>query len=477
VSKDKLLRRVGLLGVALLCGLVGTTLGEAAEQPNVIVILTDDQGYGDLSCYGAEDLRTPHIDQLAADGVRCTAGYVTAPQCAPSRAGLLMGLSQNRFGFLNNSNFQNPALPQEEIAPTIGEVMQSAGYATGAIGKWHIGHVKHMKNKADVESFADQQRVCLPWNRGFDYGLIHSGGGSHYFPYSKGGKKWMTSRNREYRLAEKTETAIKPRYLENLPASTYLTDYFSKRATDFIERHDDEPFFLYLAYNAPHLPLMAKDSDLAANAHIDDKYRRNVAAMMTAVDRGVGKIRQKLASLDLTDQTLIVYLSDNGGPHKNVYDGAWSNDPWRGFKGDMLEGGIRVPFIVTWPGELDGGQTFDKPVTSLDLLPTAAANAGVSLDEQLPYPGVNLIPYLQRTKDGPPREQLYWQWGGNLVLRDGALKLIANASKSENGLYNLEENPEEKQDRQLQETTLQSRMRHNLQQWKQQSLNSIPVKE
>jgi arylsulfatase A-like enzyme len=406
---------LGSLSV-MLPGCFQSAQNTASGQPNIIVILTDDLGYADLSCQGAEDFQTPNIDRLAASGVRFTAGYVTAPQCAPSRAGLLSGVSQSRFGFLDNSNQQG--LPPADVVQTLPEQLKLLGYTTGIIGKWHIGSVGN----------AEEGWYTLPGNnpsdRGFDYQLTHHMGGAHYFPYRDDGKNWMTSRNREHRLEQKLEHEKVTRLLDDLPENTYLTDYFSEMAVDFVDRNKHQPWFLYLSYNAPHTPMIAKEEKLQKYSHIQDQTRRRLAAMMESLDDGVGLVLEALEKTGQTNRTLVFFLSDNGGPTDT---NASRNDPFSGLKGDVHEGGIRVPFMLSWPGTIPFGKVLDEPVISLDILPTSLAAAGIQ-DIPAIHDGKNLLPWLKGEAPNP-NEQLFWSWRSKSAIRIGSLKETRNGNE------------------------------------------------
>ena len=394
-------------------------------MPNILLIMVDDLGYHDLGCQGVKDFKTPNIDRLAASGVRFTAGYVTAPQCGPSRAGLLTGMHQSRFGC--KSNGSDFGIPPKVVVQILPEQLKARGYTTGMIGKWHIGFVE---NKEEGHS---TMPGLHPWERGFDYVLKHHGGMSHFFPYRKDGWKWMTDRKREPRLQQKLENEEAPTYLDGLPKDTYLTDIFSERAADFIKGHTpgagqggDHPWFLYLAYNAPHGPTMAPKAKVEKYAHIKDHRRRVLAAMMDSLDEGVGRVLKALQESGQNQNTMVWFLSDNGGVAVNGR--AWNgsrNDPFSGAKGDIFEGGIRVPFIVSWQGTIPGGRAVDGPVMSLDILPTALAASG---QEQVPaiHDGKNLLPWLTG-KGKCPNDELYWSWSNRFdAIRKGSLKEIRN---------------------------------------------------
>ena len=385
------------------------------KQPNFIIILTDDQGYADVGFNGSKDIRTPNIDRIANEGTKFTNGYVSYAVCGPSRAGLLTGRYQGRFGFGRNPvkdpTDSNAGMPLEE--QMIAEVLKPVGYTSSIIGKWHMGlHPKFHPNK-----------------RGFDhfYGFLN--GGHHYLPellihndiYSlpKGGTDYATKINHNGDVVEIDE---------------YLTDELSNEAVNFIERQQDNPFFLYLAYNAPHGPMQATKNYLDRNKHIKDKKRQTYAAMITAVDDGVGRVLNKLKELDIDDNTLVFFLSDNGGSRKYPS----SNAPLRGHKSDYFEGGIHVPFAVRWPGKIPAGQHYENPVSSLDILGTFAALAKAPIAKERPLDGVNLMPFITGDDKGIPHEVLFWRNfdQGTLATRRGDSKVI-HSQKEGDHLYNL----------------------------------------
>jgi len=430
------------------------------RQPNIIILFADDLGYADLGCQGSTDIITPNIDKMADEGIRFTSGYCTAPQCGPSRAGLISGLNQARFGYFDNKN--NRGLPGKEITPTIADYMKEQGYSTGVIGKWHLG---------DEPEFADDiVEISRPWNSGFDYVLMLNRGMSHYFPYRADGIEWMTSRDREPKLTEVKEKSRKIA-LKDYPENSYITDIFSDESVNFIERHKEEPFFLYVAYNAPHTPLIAKEEDIKANNHIADIKRRTFAAMMTALDRGVGKIRQALEENGLAENTLVYFVSDNGGPtSKNTS----RNTPLTGFKGDVLEGGIRVPFIACWPGVIPGKQVKDFPVSTLDILPTAVALAGGKLKANLDYPGVNIVPYLNGENKGVPHEELIWRWRSKTAIRQGDFKLVEPMGNLPyGGLYNLKENVKEIPETRVNDHKMETELQQKLEDWNTKMVDKL----
>jgi len=372
-------------------------------RPNILLIFVDDLGYADLGCQGAGDLKTPYIDSLARTGIRFTSGYVTAPLCSPSRAALMTGRYQQRFGHeYNTGNIQRQqtediGLPLSQA--TLADALKNHGYATGVIGKWHLG----------------AQDKFHPQRRGFDEFFGFLGGGHSYF-------EWDDSRR----------TPIL-RGIEIVRGDEYLTDAFSREAVDFVHRHKDRPFFLYLSYNAVHTPMQAPQEYLDRFPGIPDPTRRTMAAMLSALDDGVGRVLQALQEDGTEKDTLIFCISDNGGtagPNASV------NQPLRSGKGHMYEGGIRVPFIVRWPRMLPAGIVVDSPVSTLDVFPTAFAAAGGALDECSSLDGVDLSPYLKGDVMPPPHQSLFWRMGANSAARKGDWKLV-KAAPGKPELYDL----------------------------------------
>lgn len=405
--------------------LLGCILSYGSERPpNILLILTDDQGYHDLSSQGATDFRTPNIDSIAASGIRFSAGYVTSPQCAPSRAGLISGVSQSRFGFTDNNSHNG--LPPPDVVRILPEHLKDVGYTTGVIGKWHIGNLRTNQVFPGARPDDSERFTILPGNhpseRGFDYLLLHDAGMSHYFPYREDGKKWMTDRDREHRLEQMLEHESEISFLDNLPEDTYLTDYFSEQGAAFVRRHKDKPWFLFLSYNAPHAPMVAREDKLQKYAHIEDRGRRQLVAMMDSLDEGIGEVLDALVETGQVENTMVWFLSDNGAPSHINHS---RNDPFSGVKGNMHEGGIRVPFLVSWPGTITAGQVKDEPVISLDILPTSLAAAGIEIPDI--HDGANILPWLKGECDNPNHE-LYWTWRSKSAIRVGTLKETRNGN-------------------------------------------------
>lgn len=381
----------------LLPGLVAAVLvmgfgdGRAAEtrKPNIVLLVADDLGYADLGFQGVRDIPTPHLDELARGGVRCTSGYVSGPYCSPTRAGLLTGRYQQRFGHEFNPGGgvnSRAGLPLSQT--TLADRLKAAGYVTGLVGKWHLGSALEFR----------------PRNRGFDEFFGFLGGAHTYF------------------AGASTDLY---RGTEVVKESTYLTDAFAREAVSFIERHKERPFFLELAFNAVHTPMDATDARLARFATIPNQTRRTYAAMLTALDEAVGAVIDKLRLSGLEDDTLIVFLSDNGGPTMpgTTINGS-RNDPLRGSKRTTLEGGIRVPFVMSWKGKLPAGRVYDKPIIQLDILPTALAAAGVTPKDDDAFDGVNLLPFLTGSTGDAPHATLYWRLGEQAAIRRGDWKLV-----------------------------------------------------
>ena len=361
------------------------------RPPNVLVIVADDLGYGELGCQGfTQDIPTPNIDSIAANGVRFTSGYVSCPYCSPTRAGLLTGRYQQRFGHEFNPGpaaLTPPTVGLPVTETTIGDRLRAAGYATGWIGKSHQGYAPQFH----------------PLRRGFDefYGFL---GGKHDF-FSAAG--------------DPADPLV--RGTEPVAEIDYTTDAFGREAADYIERHKDGPWLCYLAFNAVHAPLQATEKYLARFAAIEDPKRQTFAAMLSAMDDAVGVTLNAIRRSGLEDDTIVVFLSDNGGPTASITSG---NGPLRGFKSQTWEGGIRVPFLMQWKGQIPAGTVDARPVIQLDILPTALAAAGVTLDDNEKLDGVNLIPFLTGGDSGDPHESLYWRFGPQIALRKGDWKLV-----------------------------------------------------
>ena len=419
----------------------------AAERPNLVLIVTDDQGYWDVGFNGCTDIPTPHIDRIADEGVRFANGYVTYPVCGPSRAGFITGRYQGRFGYRNNPTL-NPAdatagLPVEE--DNIAEVLNRVGYHSGIVGKWHLG--THPRFRPNVQGFDEF------------YGFV--AGGHRYFPEDliyediesvdkKGG--WYQTKLRRNDVAVETDE--------------YLTDELSHEAVDFIARNHAEPFFLYVAYNAPHSPLQASQKYLDRFDHIEDPRRKTYAAMVSAVDDGVGRILDELDQHDLAENTLVFFISDNGGAANN----GSLNTPLRGTKGQLYEGGMRVPIALRWPGQVPAGLDYEPMVSSLDILGTMAAITEVPIATERPLDGVNLIPYLTGAQSGDPHEFLFWHMfgRGDMAVRRGDKKLHILGETDEVALYDLAADESETTNLMAEESYRATILLKELEKWQKQ---------
>ena len=425
------------------------TVDRQSRRPNIVLIVVDDLGYGEPGCYGGREVPTPNIDALASSGVRFTSGYVTAPFCAASRAALLSGLYQTRFGFeFNPIGAKNAApgvgLPIQVL--TIANRMRDAGYATGLVGKWHLGGTAPFH----------------PQRRGFDefFGFLHEG---HYYvqpPWSgtttwlrrkalpDGGRgRWTSSDGRilwstHLGTNEPEYDADNPLLRGSQPVdeSSYLTSAFTREACDFISRHKQQPFFLYLAFNAVHSPMQAMESYLERMEHIKDMHRRIFAAMLAQLDDGIGQVLGRLRDDGLAENTLVVFMSDNGGPTKELTS---SNLPLRGGKGELYEGGIRVPMLLAGPSVAGAGREVAAPINSLDIAATLLDAAGIHLPaDQLD--GSSLAPLL-RGDDWQPAEALYWRVGKKKAIRAGRWKMIRDGDAAWQ-LFNLDDDLGETRD-------------------------------
>ncbi len=418
------------LVLAPLAALYAADQSTPSSKPNIIVIFSDDHGWADLGCQGVqEDVRTPNLDSLAAGGVRATNGYVTAPQCVPSRAGLLTGRYQNRFGVDSNGD----ELGGFDSQLTIAERLKKAGYATGMAGKWHLGPPSQITQ------------------HGFD-DVYCNHGNPHV---------WANIDLQGNRVPE-----------GNVRSEMYHLDANAAAACGFIKQHKDEPFFFYLAHRAPHTPLDAPEKYTSRFPGQMPERRRQALAMISAIDDGVGRVMQTLRELGLEEKTLIVFMGDNGAPlkiHKtdsplNTDAGGWDgslNAPMNGEKGMLSEGGIRVPWIAYWKDAFPPGRVYEHPVISLDVVATAVALAGLPHDPKLD--GTNLIPYFTGQKEAGPHEALYWRWIAQAAVREGKWKLLVGGRRQY--LFDVEADREEKNNLLAQQPEIAQRLRRRLETW------------
>ena len=374
------------INLILLCLTISLS---AKDKPNVIILLADDLGWADLGYQGSDDIRSPHIDSLAKNGIRFTDGHVSASVCSPSRAGLMTGRYQQRFGHEANSPPPSDGMDLEQI--TMADRLKKLGYRTGLIGKWHLGN----------------QDEFYPTRRGFDYFYGLRSGSRSYFYNAKNDDK-----PGNVRAIEENGKPVK--------FDGYLTDVFGQKAIDFINAKDDKPFFLFHSFTAPHGPMHATDEDKALFASIENTKRRSYAAMIWAMDRAIGQLVDALKAAGEFENTLIWFLSDNGGATGN----ASINLPLAGHKGIKFEGGTRVPFFAHWPKTFRNPKTFDPMMISLDVMPTSLAAAGAQEADLENFDGVNLLPFIRGEKNHEPHRYLYWHKLWFSAMRDGPWKLI-----------------------------------------------------
>lgn len=380
--------------------LMAATVAGAAT--NVVLIVSDDQGYADISCYAHPDeVQTPNLDRIAREGVRLTSGYASCPVCAPTRAGLLTGRYHQRFGFYTAAD-SRAGLPNSET--TLAEILGDRGYATGVFGKWHLGYAPPYR----------------PLERGFDtfYGFLGHGG-HDYFDLAISDDVRSIYRNRS-----------------PIDDSGYLTRNITKEAIAFIEENRDRPLFAYVPYNAVHNPLQAPQ-DYVRRYSSPDPQRSTYLAMLAIMDEGVGAILDTLDRLDLSDNTLVIFLSDNGGARGTTAN----NGALRNFKHSVYEGGLRVPFLARWPGRIPAGTVSDEPVISIDVFSTVLAAAGIEPPDELQLDSRDMLPALAGRLDRPLHEALYWNWidkdsDTGWAIRKGRWKLLADKGGIE--LYDLE---------------------------------------
>ena len=384
------------------------------SKPNIILVVTDDQGWADVGFNGCTDIPTPNLDKMASEGMVFTNGYVTHPYCSPSRAGLMTGRYQSRFGHDCNMPYHTEndgtiGTPRSE--KMIPEALQQLGYRTCAIGKWHLG----------------DHPTLHPNHQGFDYWFGFPGGGMNY---------WGKSTN-----------AIQTIYRngEKVPDSelSYLTDDFTNEAINFITKKDSKPFFIYLAYNAPHAPNQVTQRYLENTKHIEYPERSVYGAMVNGIDYCVGRIDSTLIANNIAKNTVIVYLSDNGG-RKDLAD----NRPFRGHKGQIFEGGIKVPFFIKWPLGIKPKQVYNNPIISLDLFPTFLSMAGGNVNDEKQLEGKNLLPYITQNIKHEPHDILFWRSVGGFeyAVRKGKYKLYKSAYKNSTLLFDLENDSYERYD-------------------------------
>ena len=399
------------------------------SRPNILIVVADDLGYGDIGVNGSGLIRTPNIDQLASEGVRFTSGYVTAAVCAPSRAALMTGQHQQRFGFeFNPRGRADVGIPVD--VETIASKLDDEGYHTGLVGKWHLGETIELH----------------PLSRGFDrfYGFVEGGNG--YLTSPEEGE-WMQD------PVPGSAKGFKPIHLQDgfdeiEDIEGDLTSLLNDAAVDFIDNSGDEPFFLVVTHFAPHSPLQATTEQLEPYANVENKAKRIYAAMVTAMDGSVGEIIDAVERKGVRDNTLIIFMSDNGCAHY-IGVGTCSNGDFAGYKGTYFEGGIRVPMIASWPGKLPEGTDYEKPIVSYDWSATALALAGLEPEKE-GVDGTDLMPFLSGAGESGPHQRIHWRTQPNITMRDGDWKMVLIERTDGKGmvelLFNIAEDPSEQND-------------------------------
>lgn len=400
-----------------------------AKAPNILILLADDLGWADLGFQGSGDIRSPNLDRLASQSVRFTDGHVTASVCSPSRAGLMTGRYQQRFGHEANTPPADQGMDLGQV--TMADALNKLGYRTGLIGKWHLGNDDRF----------------YPNRRGFDYFYGLREGSRSYFYHPDRDDRSTSNK----RIEQNGETVA---------FDGYLTDVLGQQAVQFISEESERPFFLFLSFTAPHGPMHATEEDLKRFAEIKDEKRRTYAAMVWAMDRAIGQVLGQLERSGQSDNTIVWFLSDNGGATNN----GSINLPLAGHKGIKFEGGIRVPFLMRWPEKIRDGRVYDEMVSSLDIFATSLAAAGGDV-QTANLDGVDLVPYLTGGKSGKPHQELYWHKLWFSAMRDGAWKLIYVKDYGY-ALYDLSADPNETTNLAKQDPQRVDSMKQRLDTWK-----------
>jgi arylsulfatase A-like enzyme len=403
-------------------------------QPNIIIILIDDAGYADFGFMGSKDLQTPNLDKLAAQSIRFTDAHVTASVCSPSRAGLLTGRYQQRFGYECNEGEGYKGMDTAQVI--LPKLLQQQGYTTAAFGKWHLG-------------FEPDQH---PLQKGFQY----------YYGFLSGGRSYF------YQPTKDDGNGAKSALLENhqqVKFDGYLTDVLGDKAVNYIKANKHHPFFMYWAPNAVHTPM---EADLADLDNFKNHPRQKLAAMTFALDRAVGKILEELKQQGLFENTLIFFLSDNGGAYNNQS----SNLPLKGFKGNKYEGGHRVPFLVSWPKKFAGGADFNGLTSSLDIFPTALDAARIKINPLQALDGVSLLPFLEVENNNSPHQQLVWRKDNAAAIRYNQYKLIKVNGAGER-LYDLSKDLSETNDLQYEQPEMLFMLKQKLINWEKDKIDPL----
>lgn len=417
------------------------------NRPSIILIFADDLGYGDVGCYGGKLVPTPNIDRLAAEGIRCTDGYVTAPVCAPSRCGIMTGSYNQRFGMQWNDDRGKYVIPADhKLMP---EALRAAGYRTGHIGKWNIP-------REPKETF-DETYATIDWE-------------ADYFPGANGRHHGVD--HPEERASSKVQGVWGP----ERPGDEYLTDRLGRHAVEFIEKHKADPFFLYLAFNAVHTPLHAKKLMELRFAHIKEEPLRMYACMVASLDENIGRVLDKLREEGLEQNTMVAFTSDNGpalgGTGIKVWREGWpdkillgSAGPLNGHKAQWFEGGFREPYILRWPAKFRAGQTYSRPVSTMDLYPTFCAAAGAPIPTATRLDGINLLPFLNGENAADPHPILFWKNEAHGAVREADWKLVVSPWAPKLQLFNLREDIGEARDLASEKSDVANRLKAAWDQW------------
>jgi arylsulfatase A-like enzyme len=464
-------------------------LKPVGNRPNIVLILADDLGKMDVSLYGGKNMQTPNIDAIGKNGVTFTEGYITSPICSPSRAGMLTGRYQQRFGYeyqphdrypkneLEYFVYQNfldtkdwrltheKSFPKfEEIVKqglpltefTLSELLQKQGYATGIVGKWHLGVEEH----------------CWPNKRGFDYQYGFYEAYSLYQPDTSDANtlnqhhkdfsdKWIWGKGRTGNCAIRCNNVV-------VEDSVYLTERLANQAVEFIDQHaEGDPFFLYVPFSAPHTPFQVTREYYDRFPHVKDRNKRIYYGMIAALDDAVGRITAELKEKGLEENTMIWFLSDNGGA---TYTMATDNAPLKGGKFTNFEGGLNVPFMLQWKGKIPSATYFSNPIISLDIFQTCADVANVSLPNDRTYDGVNLLPYVLKQKGNAPHEALFWRSHYTWAVRQGPWKLIVDEMSGHHVLYDLVVDKNEQHNLYLQSSEIVKMLEARYQGWEKQTI-------
>lgn len=383
------------------------------QKPNILLIIADDAGYADFGFHGSEVMKTPHLDEFRKQGILFKQAYVSAAVCGPSRAGIMTGKYQQRFGFEENNvpgYMSKSCLPDDEMGlpldqKTIAEYMKSLDYKTALFGKWHQGN-------------ADKFH---PTKRGFDEFYGFRGGARSYFEFNE---NHPTTRQEDF---------LERGFRQFGETDKYLTDAFADETINFIEKNKEQAFFAILSFNAVHTPMEAEEKDLAAFPNLTGK-RQQYAAMNLSMDRACGRIFQKLKELNLDENTIVIFTNDNGGPSDTNHS---DNSPLSGTKANHLEGGIRVPFLLRWKGVIPENSRYDYPISTLDLLPTFFNLGGGNPVDLQGIDGVNLMPFILKENKNRPHQTLYWKKETRAAIRNGDWKLLRFPDRPSE-LYNIE---------------------------------------